>query len=277
MISFGSASALLPMRSLLLLLWHFVCSATSTVNSSNHNGHSCQPKFAASSLQISLGAAKTPVWLYKQSHAEANNLPDFHPVAYRTADGQAHLMITHFENYRISGATLDSLSSTQKTFDSEGSWHSIDWGNFGHHQWVGAPFTNDGKVFCSLRLVSSPCPRPHPRHCPHSTLLHPHSSTHPHPHPHPHPHLTQVAAELSTPEEVEEDSADEEEEDDDDPEVEGEAEAANGSAEDAARSDGDTDASSIKRVPTEDRQPSQADAVPLTAPTADLPAAAASA
>jgi len=87
----------------------------------------------------------------------------------------------------------------------------------------------------------------------------------------------EVAAELSTPEEVEEDSADEEEEDDDDPEVEGEAEAANGSAEDAARSDGDTDASSIKRVPTEDRQPSQADAVPLTAPTADLPAAAASA
>ena len=164
---FGFASTPSPMRSLLLLLWHFVCSATSTVNSSNHNGHSCQPRFAASSLQISLGAAKTPVWLYKQSHAEANNLPDFHPVAYRTADGQAHLMITHFENYRISGATLDSLSSTQKTFDSEGSWHSIDWGNFGHHQWVGAPFTNDGKVFCSLRLVSSPCPRPHPRHCPH--------------------------------------------------------------------------------------------------------------
>ena len=141
----GSASAFLSMHSLCLLLWHFV-GVVSTVTSPHHNGNSCQPKFSASSLQISLAAAPTPVWLYKQSHAEANNLPDYHPVAYRTADGQAHLMITHFENYRISGATLDSLSSTQKTFDSEGPLHSTAWGSFGHHQWVASPYTKDGKV-----------------------------------------------------------------------------------------------------------------------------------
>ena len=139
------------MRSFLLLLWPFVSSALPMVNSSYH---SCQPRFTASSLRISLGAETTPVWLYKQSHAEALNLPDFHPVAYRTADGQAHLMITHFENYRISGAALDSLSSTQKTFDSEGSWHSMEWGDFGHHQWVASPFTNDGKVLSQFLAFS---------------------------------------------------------------------------------------------------------------------------
>jgi hypothetical protein len=58
-------------------------------------------------------------------------------------------MITHYENYRISGPTLESLSSSQKTFDSN-IVHSEAWGDFGHHQWIGSPFTEDGKVFYAL-------------------------------------------------------------------------------------------------------------------------------
>jgi hypothetical protein len=110
---------------------------------------SCVPKYAASSLQMSLTGSVMPVWLYKKSHQEALNLPDFHPVAYRTADGQRHLTITHYKNYRISGASLENLTSTQKTFDSD-EVHSAAWGDFGHHQWVGSPFTEDGKVFYAL-------------------------------------------------------------------------------------------------------------------------------
>jgi hypothetical protein len=110
---------------------------------------SCTPKYAASSLQMSLTGAVTPVWLYKNSHEEALNLPDFHPVAYRTADGQCHLSITHYENYRISGQTLNSLKTTQKVFDSD-KVNSAAWGDFGHHQWIGSPFTDDGKVFYAL-------------------------------------------------------------------------------------------------------------------------------
>jgi hypothetical protein len=110
---------------------------------------SCVPKYAASSLHMSLTGSVTPVWLYKNSHQEALNLPDFHPVAYRTADGQCHLTITHYENYRISGASLESLTSTQKTFDSN-KVHSAAWGDFGHHQWVASPFTEDGRVFYAL-------------------------------------------------------------------------------------------------------------------------------
>ena len=93
----------------------FVCSLGHCQEWNN----SCTPKYAASSLQVSLTGAVTPVWLYKNSHEEALNLPDFHPVAYRTADGQCHLSITHYENYRISGQTLSSLKTTQKTFDSD--------------------------------------------------------------------------------------------------------------------------------------------------------------
>jgi hypothetical protein len=123
-------------------------SPSDAVNSSGNPN--CKPQFAASSLQIAVDGAVEPVWLYANSHAEPDNLPDFHPVAYRSADGQVHLSITHFENYRISGGSLDSLTQTEKTFDSDGPLHSAQWGDFGHHQWVASPFTNDGTTFFAL-------------------------------------------------------------------------------------------------------------------------------
>ena len=78
-----------------MLALGLIVGTLSMSNPSNYTGGVCQPQFPASALQMSLSGPATAVWLYETSHAEQYNLPDFHPVAYRTADGNVHLSITH--------------------------------------------------------------------------------------------------------------------------------------------------------------------------------------
>jgi hypothetical protein len=110
---------------------------------------SCTPTVTPAALVVGLAGRPARVWDHA-SRAEPNNVTDARPTPYRTADGRAHLMLTHFENYRISGADLDSLAPTPQSTYRSSDHAALDQASYGYHQWIMAPYSDDGTHFFAL-------------------------------------------------------------------------------------------------------------------------------
>jgi hypothetical protein len=109
----------------------------------------CVPAIRPEDAHLFLQGAAQKLWDY-ESRAEPENLPDGRASGYRTADGRAHLLLAHYQNYRISGPDFDRLAAApQLTFSSRANDSKVQT-EYGHHQWVMSPYTDDGVRFVAL-------------------------------------------------------------------------------------------------------------------------------
>lgn len=103
----------------------------------------CTPSVNWRDLSVTINGAPELVW-QKPAAGEDYHHPDSRMAAYRTNDGRAHLMITSFENYRISGASLGTLNPTASETFSSFNQGIATAGAYSWREWVTSPYTTDG-------------------------------------------------------------------------------------------------------------------------------------
>ncbi len=84
------------------------------------------------------------VFDWTTDRCEPENIPDIAARAYRTADGEVHLTIGHWNTYSMVGPSLDELTSDCSTIQMS-SDYDPDPAQFDDSEWMGAPFTLDGE------------------------------------------------------------------------------------------------------------------------------------
>lgn len=89
------------------------------------------------------------VFDWTTDRCENNHIPDLPARAFKDANGKVQLLAPHFDNYRWIGNSLDTVSEdcTQKIYSSA---NDTNYDNHKYHEWVGAPYTEDGTNIYSL-------------------------------------------------------------------------------------------------------------------------------
>ncbi len=77
------------------------------------------------------------------------NIPDGHSHAFRDSWGRTQLMITHWDNYRMVGRDLDSLSMSCSP-PALLAHQNPDPSMYDYRQWVYSPYTRDGRTIYAL-------------------------------------------------------------------------------------------------------------------------------
>ena len=88
------------------------------------------------------------VFDWNNDHCEAENLPDLPTRAFRDADGQVNMILSHYVNYRAVGPDLDNLTmDCNKVMDSS---ENADPALFSDNEWIGSTYTEDGQTVYAL-------------------------------------------------------------------------------------------------------------------------------
>ena len=111
------------------------------------------------------------VYDWTTDRCEKMNLIDLPARAFRDADGQTQLILSHFVNYRMIGPDLDHLETDCNPIMQ--SQYDPDPGAYNDAEWIAAPYTEDGRTVyavvhneyhgwdhpgqCSKRTYFSPC------------------------------------------------------------------------------------------------------------------------
>ena len=88
------------------------------------------------------------VFDWTTDRCEPENLPDLPTRAFRDAEGQVNMIISHYVNYRAVGPDLDHL-----TMDCDPLMHSTknaDPTAFSDWEWIGSTYTEDGQTIYAL-------------------------------------------------------------------------------------------------------------------------------
>jgi hypothetical protein len=97
---------------------------------------------------IKVAGDEEVVFDWTTDHCEGLNLPDLATRAFRGADGQVQLILSHFENYRMLGPDLNSLTvDCHKVMTST---HDADPAKFTDSEWIAAPYTEDGTTVYAI-------------------------------------------------------------------------------------------------------------------------------
>jgi hypothetical protein len=88
------------------------------------------------------------VYDWSTDHCEGLNVPDLGSRAFRGADGQVQLILSHFENYRMIGPDLNSVKiDCNRIMRSTGD---ADPAMFTDQEWIAAPYTEDGQTIYAI-------------------------------------------------------------------------------------------------------------------------------
>jgi hypothetical protein len=88
------------------------------------------------------------VYDWTTDHCEGPNLPDLSSRAFRGADGQVQLILSHFVNYRMVGPDLNTVKvDCNKLMQST---YSGDPSLFTDQEWIAAPYTEDGQTIYAI-------------------------------------------------------------------------------------------------------------------------------
>jgi hypothetical protein len=84
------------------------------------------------------------VYDWTNDRCEGPNVPDLASRAFRGADGQVQLILSHFDNYRMLGPELNSVKiDCHKLMEST---HNADPSVYTDVEWIAAPYTEDGQT-----------------------------------------------------------------------------------------------------------------------------------
>ena len=84
------------------------------------------------------------VYDWTNDRCEGPNLPDLPTRAFRGADGQVQLILSHFVSYRMVGPDLNSVKIDCHKLMA--STHNADPSAFADVEWIAAPYTEDGQT-----------------------------------------------------------------------------------------------------------------------------------
>lgn len=89
------------------------------------------------------------VFDWTTDQCEPEHIPDIAPRAIRDADGRVQLTIGHYVNYRMTGPSLDELTTDCSTvlLDSD---YDPDPAQFNDSEWIAAPYTLDGETVYAI-------------------------------------------------------------------------------------------------------------------------------
>lgn len=114
-------------------------------------------------VAIVMGEAEV-VFDWNNDNCEAENLPDLPTRAFRDADGQVNMILSHYVNYRAVGPDLNNL--TMDCNKVMGSSKNADPALFSDNEWIGSTYTEDGQTVYALihnehqgHLHSGQCPQ----------------------------------------------------------------------------------------------------------------------
>ena len=103
---------------------------------------------AAPPPQVRVVGKPQVVFDWSGSACEEMNYPDLPARAFRDYQGQTQLLISHFDNFRLLGPSLDRLAvDCEPVMRSERSSRP---GDFADRQWIGSLFTRDGRTVWAL-------------------------------------------------------------------------------------------------------------------------------
>ena len=103
---------------------------------------------AASPPQVRVMGKPQVVFDWSRSACEEMNYPDLPTRAFRDYQGQTQLLISHFDNFRLVGPSLDRLAvDCEPVMLSKRSARPRD---FADRQWIGSVFTRDGRTVWAL-------------------------------------------------------------------------------------------------------------------------------
>lgn len=103
------------------------------------------------------------VFDWTTDRCEDQNIPDLPARAFRDADGQAQLIISDNNNYRMVGPDLNTLTSDCSAVMR--SDHNADPSLFNDNEWIASPYTEDGKTIYAL-IHNEYQGHTHPGQCP---------------------------------------------------------------------------------------------------------------
>lgn len=89
------------------------------------------------------------MWDWTTDRCEDENIPDIAARAFRDASGTTHLTIGHYVTYRMSGPSLEELTTdcSAPILDSD---YDPDPSRFNDSEWIGSPYTLDGETVYSI-------------------------------------------------------------------------------------------------------------------------------
>ena len=88
------------------------------------------------------------VFDWSQNRCQAMNIPDLPARAFRDADGQVNLLLSHFTNYRMIGPELDQLKMDCNAVML--SQNNPDPALYSDAEWIAAPYTEDGQTIYAV-------------------------------------------------------------------------------------------------------------------------------
>ena len=97
---------------------------------------------------LKITGAEEVVFDWTTDRCEALNLPDLPTRAFRGADGQVQLILSHFVNYRMIGPDLDHLQVDCHLL--MGSQHDADPSRYADSEWIASPYTEDGQTIYAV-------------------------------------------------------------------------------------------------------------------------------
>jgi len=102
----------------------------------------------ASGPSVQVVGQPQPVFDWGGSACEPMNYPDLPARAFRDFEGGVQLLISHFDNFRMTGPSLDRLSIDCRPVLL--SRRSAEPGRFQDREWIASLFTRDGKNVWAL-------------------------------------------------------------------------------------------------------------------------------
>jgi hypothetical protein len=103
------------------------------------------------------------VFDWTDNRCEDENIPDLPARAFRGADGQVQLIISHIHNYRMTGSNLNTLSMDCSMIMT--SDQNADPALYNDNEWIAAPYTLDGQTIYAL-VHNEYQGNNHPGNCP---------------------------------------------------------------------------------------------------------------
>jgi hypothetical protein len=103
---------------------------------------------AESSPQVQVVGKPQVVFNWSQSACETMNYPDLPVRGFRDYLGQTQLLLSHFDNFRLVGPSLDQLAVDCEPVLLSG--RSAQPRRFSDRQWIGSVFTRDGRTIWAL-------------------------------------------------------------------------------------------------------------------------------
>ncbi|MEM1332596.1 MAG: hypothetical protein AAGG08_03975 [Actinomycetota bacterium] len=89
------------------------------------------------------------VWDWTTDRCEDAHIPDIAARAFRNADGELNLTISHWDSYPMVGTTFDDLATdcTRRQLTSD---YDPDPAAFNDSEWIGSVFTEDGQTVYAI-------------------------------------------------------------------------------------------------------------------------------